>query len=88
MPEPTTANVVNMGRPGPWGNPWRVGFYSREQVVTFHEGWFLAVPQDWLREKARQELRGKTIDNGLLWCPGCKGTRPCHVEIIEKVANA
>ncbi|MBI4029417.1 MAG: DUF4326 domain-containing protein [Candidatus Blackburnbacteria bacterium] len=81
--------IVNIGRPGPWGNQFKIGRDgTREECVAKHWVWFLAPEQAPLRARARKELRGKTIANGLLWCPGCRGTKPCHWEIVEEVANA
>ena len=75
---------VNIGRPGPYGNLYRIGpDGTREEVVAKHRRWFLAPAQADLRARAKRELRGKK-----LWCPGCRGTLPCHITVIEEVANA
>ena len=88
------SQVVNIGRPGLWGNQFthlalvakRRGIVlctTREESVQKHREWFMAPEQAALRERAKRTLRGKT-----LWCPGCRGTKPCHGEVIEEVANA
>jgi len=74
----------NIGRPGIYGNPFVIGRDgSRAEVVRRHREWFLAPEQQSLRVKARLELQGK-----VLWCPGCRGTVPCHKVVIEEVVNA
>jgi len=75
--------IVNVGRPGPWGNPYRIGRDgTRAECVAKHRVWFLAPAQAALRERARLELAGRR-----LWCPGCRDTLPCHSTVIEEVAN-
>jgi len=82
------SQIVNIGRPGPYGNRYIIGRHGTlKQCVEAHKVWFHAPEQAALRERARQELRGKTLANGLLWCPGCRGTLPCHGTVIEEVAN-
>ena len=75
---------VNVGRPGPWGNPYQVGRDgSRLDVVTRHREWWYGPDQAPLRARAVAELTGK-----LLWCPGCRGTLPCHKTVIEETVWA
>jgi len=81
---PDTLRLVNVGRPGPWGNRFIVGRDgTRAEVVAKHRAWFFAPEQAELRKRAKRELRG-----GVLWCPGCRGTLPCHKTVLEEVANA
>ena len=71
---------VNIGRPGPWGNPFVVGRDgTRAEVVEKHRAWWNAPEQEPLRERARRDLDGKG-----LFCPGCRGTLPCHKTVIEE----
>ncbi len=78
------STVVNVGRPGPFGNPFRVGHDGTlEEVVCKHKKWFMSPEQFLLRLRAKKELCGKT-----LYCPGCRGKLPCHKTILEEVANA
>lgn len=76
-------SFVNIGRPGPYGNPFVVGRDgTREEVVDKHRAWFLAPQQAALRARARLELAGRG-----LWCPGCRGTLPCHKTVLEEIAG-
>lgn len=80
-------SLVSVGRPGPWGNPFKIGRDgTREGVVAKHREWFLAPENAWRRELARQKLAGIPLE--LLWCPGCKGTLPCHKVVVWEVANS
>ena len=74
------AKWFNIGRPGPYGNPFIIGRDgTRAEVVAKHRAWFLSQEQQSLRSRARRELTGKR-----LWCPGCRGTLPCHKTVIEE----
>lgn len=70
---------VYVGRPGPWGNPFRVGRDGdREAVLRKYEAWLLAQPD--LVERARRELRGKVLG---CWC----APKPCHGDVLARVAD-
>lgn len=74
--------VVNIGRPGPWGNPYKLGLHgNREQVVELFAQWFATNTNpnaEWMRRNL-EKLRGKD-----LYCPGCRGTPgPCHGDVFK-----
>lgn len=70
---------VYIGRPGPWGNPFRIGpDGDRETVIRkFRE----LGETNGLREKARAELRGKTLG---CWC----SPEACHGDVLSEWANS
>ncbi len=70
---------VYVGRPGPFGNPFRIGAaQTRTQVIDRYRRWLLEQPELVARVKA--ELRGKRLG---CWC------RPqnCHADVLAEVAN-
>ena len=70
---------VYIGRPGPWGNPFRIGIaQNRTQVIAKHREWFLSQPE--LIERAKKELRGKRLG---CWC----SPKACHGDILAEIAN-
>jgi len=83
------ANTVWVGRPGKWGNPFKVGsikpdgtpMTAQEAVaayaLAFYSGELAVTP-----EMARKELRGKNV---MCFCP--VGS-PCHADVLGMEANA
>lgn len=70
---------VYIGRPGPWGNPFRIEQEEdREAVVERYAEWLLSQPE--LVEKAKKELKGKVLG---CWC----SPRMCHGDILSEIAN-
>lgn len=70
---------VYIGRPGPWGNPWRVGRDgSREQVIERYRQMMLSDPSAVAR--IRTELAGKTLG---CWC----APQPCHGDVLLEIAR-
>lgn len=70
---------VYVGRPSPFGNPFREGpFVSRSQAISRYEKWLKDNPE--LMERVRRELRGKRL--------GCF-CRPkaCHGDVLAMVAE-
>jgi hypothetical protein len=70
---------VFIGRPGPWGNPFREGpFTTRTQVIARYERWIRSRPE--LVRRIRDELRGKRL--------GCF-CRPkaCHGDVLAMIAE-
>lgn len=62
-----------------FGNPFKMqkdgGEYSREGCVEAYREWFYSDEQADLRERAIEELQGKTI---ACWC----SPKPCHGDVI------
>lgn len=96
-------DTIRCCRPGPWGNPFRVGRYEDDKGG----GW--AVSTDaWMRffptkleaqEHAVQRFRATVQDEGRrhmirvllrgrnLAC-WCKPGEPCHADVLLEIANA
>lgn len=84
MPE----NTVKVTRPGPFGNPFKVGApsSSAKMAVAHFRVWLTARTEE--RDPAREyildnltRLRGKNL---ACWCP--LGA-PCHADILLELAN-
>ena len=72
---------VNTGRPGPYGNPFIAGWDgTKKEVIIRHKFWLWQPEQKELRNRMRRALIGKK-----LFCPGCRGSKPCHNDNIEEV---
>lgn len=70
---------VYIGRPSFWGNPFQVGVYgTRERCIQAYREMILRDAR--LVEKARKELRGKTLG---CWC----SPKPCHGDVLLEIAN-
>lgn len=76
---PNGLPIVNVCRPGKWGNPYTVAEYGRELAVRNYrrrlEGMLAIGALD------LSELRGKNL---ACWCD-YKG--PCHADILLELAN-
>ena len=71
--------TVNIGRPGVYGNPFHIGLDGdRATVVDKYREWLYAPEQAWLRKRSLIELPGQK-----LWCPGCRGSHPCHGDVLK-----
>jgi len=87
VPPPPPARVVNMrrepaqvdiGRPGPWGNPYRIGpDGDRETVIAKYSVWIRSQPA---LMAALPGLRGKVLG---CWCKPA----PCHGDILVALAE-
>lgn len=75
-------DTVFIGRPTPWGNPYKMGRDgTREVVIAKYKKWLAKQPA--LRDRMRAELRGKK-----LFCPcGHGGKKPCHGDVVVQVAE-
>jgi hypothetical protein len=76
--------AVNVARPGPWGNPYRVGpaMPAAEAVEAFREMWSLMLKGR--PDHARRQLdtlRGKNL---ACWC---KPGEPCHADVLLELAT-
>lgn len=70
---------VYIGRPGPWGNPFKIGpDGDRPTVIAKFREWGIAHGLD---KAARRELRGKTLG---CWC----APEQCHGDVLLEWANA
>lgn len=83
MPE----NTVYVGRPTKFGNPFKLGdwlfeIYSNEKAVALFEESLTFYPAGHrLVESIKSELKGKNL---ACFCPLDK---PCHVDVLLKIAN-
>lgn len=90
-------NTVKACRPGPWGNPFVVGRHgTAERCVELYEMLMAGLlcisvdhdcvlAQDRARKHAAKhlaKLRGKNL---ACWC---RLDKPCHVDILLRIANA
>ena len=72
------ADAVYVGRPSPWGNPYRIGRDgSRAAVVAKFRGLVMRNPV--LRRRIRHHLHGRHLL--------CCDQRPCHAEVLLDFAN-
>lgn len=75
-----TSKPVHIGRPSIYGNPYVIGRDgSREVVVGKYLDWFHRPEQAAFRRTVALHLRGRE-----LWCPGCRGTHPCHGDVFAE----
>ncbi|HEX3133793.1 MAG TPA: DUF4326 domain-containing protein [Planctomycetota bacterium] len=86
MPHPLVVHCkrapydVYIGRPSPWGNPFRLGDEAqRAEVVAQYRAWVMAQPE--FLARIRRELRGKRLG---CWC----APRACHGDVLAQIANA
>lgn len=74
------AGVKYVGRPGPWGNPFRPdrprGDWTDADPIAAYRAWVREFP------RALAELRGKDL---ACWC---SPVAPCHVDVLLELANA
>ena len=71
---------VYIGRPGPFANPFRTGADgTREEVIAKFEAWLLDQPD--FVQRVKRELRGKVLG---CWC---RPEKPCHGDVLARIAN-
>ena len=71
-------NLVYVGRPSYWGNPFIIGEHgTREEVIDKFRIRLLGSPKMLAR---LSELRGKDLS---CWC----APEPCHADILLELAN-
>jgi hypothetical protein len=90
MPEETKPRVVHckreafdvyISRPGPFGNPFKLGpDGNREQVIALYREWLHKPQQFNFVQKIKRELRGKVLG---CWC----APKACHGDVLMEVAN-
>ncbi len=84
MKSPNGLACVYVGRPTPFGNPYKVGqgnTLTRAEVVDAFRKLVHARPH--LIALIRAKLRGKNL---ACWCP-CDDGQPCHADVLLEVAN-
>lgn len=75
-------DAVYVGRPSPWGNPYRVDSgLTQEEAVSLYREWITRDSNAELRRQARRTLRGKHL---VCWCHPL----PCHADVLLEIANA
>ena len=69
---------VYIGRPSPWGNPFKIGRDGdRSTVIQKYRTWLLTQPSLLARIP---ELRGKVLG---CWC----APLPCHGDVLAQIAD-
>jgi len=69
---------IYIGRPGKWGNPFRVDDYGRGKALEMYREWIYAQPD--LIEKVKRELSGKVLG---CWCK----PSACHGDVLAEICN-
>lgn len=73
-------DVVYVGRPSKWGNPFVIGVDgTRKEVIERYRAYLIGTPA--LLAAAKSELKGKTLS---CWCK----PKPCHGDVLLSVANS
>lgn len=73
------ADSIYIGRPGPWGNPYKIGKDgTREEVIAKYRRLIYSNPT--LVQAIRSQHRGKDL---VCWCKPL----PCHGDVLLQVAN-
>lgn len=83
MRSPNGLTCAYVGRPTPFGNPYKVGqgnTSTRAEAVDAFRKQILSRPH--LMAQVRAKLRGKNL---ACWCP-CDG-QPCHADVLLEIAN-
>ncbi len=73
-------NVVYVGRPTRWGNPYSVEEYGREEAMRLFRLLFEQTGVNYPIDRVT-ELRGKNLG---CWC---SLDRACHADILIEMAN-
>jgi hypothetical protein len=71
--------VVNVTRPGKWGNPFSVAEYGRDLAIINYRHRMLNLKL--VNPSAFDELRGKDL---MCFCPL---NQPCHADVLLELAN-
>jgi hypothetical protein len=74
------AEAVYVGRPGKWGNPFKIGRDgNRDEVIALFEEWITQGDGRYLLDDLA-ELRGRDL---ACWC----APDPCHADVLLRLAN-
>lgn len=76
---PATAKKVD--RSTPFGNPFPMGKWTRNDVCEMFAEWVEQPEQATLRDKAKRDLKGHDL---LCWC----APQRCHAETWLRIANS
>lgn len=78
----THTNTVYIGRPSIWGNPFvLISEVDRKAVLENYKEWIFHPNRKQLRNKARQELKGKIL---LCFC----NPKLCHGDVLAAIADS
>ena len=73
-------DVVYIGRPSPWGNPFVMGKDgNRDECLAKFKEWIKTQPE--LIERIKKELKGKDL---VCFC----APKPCHGNILLEITNS
>ncbi len=84
------ADVIYVGRPSKWGNPYSVKHYGEEAVEMFERELTAAIERPYtephciqfrIMAESIEELRGKDL---ACWC---RSTEVCHADVLLQLAN-
>lgn len=87
-------NTVSVCRPGPWGNPWRVGMwkgYSAIDAVRDYRRW---IDRDPVVRSAEHTFGFPPVSEEIATLRGknlacfCALDQPCHADVLLELANA
>lgn len=73
------AEVIYVGRPSRWGNPYRNAEYGQARAVALYRQHLAEHPS--LVDAARRELAGYDL---ACWCPP---DQPCRADVLLEHAN-
>ena len=74
-------NVIYVGRPTRWGNPYSVEEFGREEAIRLFRTLFQQTSDVKYPVDSVMELRGKDLG---CWCPLDKN---CHADVLLEIAN-
>jgi len=87
LESPNGLDIVYVGRPSKWGNPYsniipesKQDKIDREDAVEFYWCYLHRNPR--MIDDAKKELCGKNIS---CWCPL---DQPCHADVLLELANS
>lgn len=76
------ALVIDIGRSGIFGNPWKItATVSRQEAVENYALYFLERVK--IDPEFRMAVQKLAQHFYVLSCPGCRGTSPCHADVIR-----
>lgn len=80
--------AIKCMRPGPWGNPFRVGSgYTAEDAVDDYRRWLKGLPYGPEFGQPPSEQKIRMCLSGYNLACGCVIGDPCHVDVLLEVAN-